>query len=344
MTRTGGPILLTPDALLAEIDREILAQLDAPHDDLARFYAMMRYHLGLDAAGEGGKRLRPLLCLVLVEGLGGASEVALPAAAAIELLHNFTLIHDDIEDQDRTRRHRPTVWAVHGVAHGINAGDGMYALSRRAVHKLRERGVPADRVLAVADALDRACVRVCEGQFLDLVFEARVDLPADRYREMVDRKTGALFGASAEIAGLLRGADGPTSAALLTFGSRFGAAFQARDDANGVWGAASRTGKMEMNDIAKRKMSLPIVLAVSRASAAQRDRIARAYARPAPLHHDEVRDVREIVDALDVRGEVERYVSAERERALEALGRVSLRPAPAERIRRLVAEATGARD
>src|SRR5207245_3374442 len=122
---------VTLEPSLDAINHEMRQQLAASSPTLEPFYEMMRYHLALDAAGSGsGKRLRPLLCLLAYEALGGQARDVLPAAAALELLHNFTLIHDDIEDQDCTRHHRPAVWAVWGVAHAINAGDGMYALSR----------------------------------------------------------------------------------------------------------------------------------------------------------------------------------------------------------------------
>ena len=160
---------------------------------------MMQYHLGLDAERpRGGKRLRPVLVMLVFEALGGDGARVLPIGAAVELLHNFTLIHDDIEDQDPRRHHRPTVWSVWGVPQAINAGDGMYAISRLALQRLRASGFPADRVLDVSALLDQTCVRVCEGQFLDISFEARTDVTADRYRAMAQRKTGALFAASAK--------------------------------------------------------------------------------------------------------------------------------------------------
>ena len=333
---------MTLEPYLDAINQEMRQQLAASSPALEPFYEMMRYHLGLDAAGSGlGKRLRPLLCLLAYEALGGEARDVLPAAAALELLHNFTLIHDDIEDQDRTRHHRPAVWAVWGIAHAINAGDGMYALSRVAVHRLREGGLGPARIVEATLALDRACVRVCEGQFLDITFETRLDVSETQYREMIDRKTGALFRAAAEIPGLLAGVDPDRLRALATFGEHFGAAFQAFDDLKGVWGVSSETGKVEMNDIAKRKMSLPVVLAIGRATPAQRDTLSRAYALPAPLPGDEVRRVRKVLDALAVRADVERYVRAERERAVAALAPVTLGEPARGRLLGLLTEATG---
>jgi len=250
------------------IDEEIRAVLAQAEPVLQPFYGMMLYHLGLDVSEQvgSGKRLRPLILVLLYESLAADLRPALPAAAAIELLHNFTLIHDDIEDQDPTRRHRPTVWSVWGVPQAINAGDGMYAASRLAVHRLTSRGIAADRVLEFARLLDAACVQVCEGQFLDISFESRTDVTAERHRGMVAKKTGALFSAAAEGAAVLGGAQAEVREALVRFGADFGQAFQAHDDLLGIWATTERTGKIEMNDITKRKKTLPVVLAFERRS------------------------------------------------------------------------------
>src|ERR1700687_3167382 len=180
------------EARVTAVDDEIRSLLTQGEAALGPFYGMMLYHLGLDAArGRGGKRLRPLLCALVFEALGGDGVRVTPVGAAIELLHNFTLIHDDIEDQDPRRHHRPTVWSVWGVSQAINAGDGMYAMSRLAIQRLRKLGFPAERILDFASLMDQTCVRVCEGQFLDISFESRTDITAERYRVMAARKNGA---------------------------------------------------------------------------------------------------------------------------------------------------------
>jgi len=209
------------EARVASIDEEIRSLLTQPEPALQPFYGMMLYHLGLDAGRpRGGKRLRPLLCLLVFEALAGEPQRVLPAVAAIELLHNFTLIHDDIEDQDPARHHRPTVWSVWGVPQAINAGDGMYAVSRLAVQRLRKLGFPPERILDFASLLDQTCVRVCEGQFLDISFESRTDVTAERYRVMATRKTGALFAASAQSAAMLASDDPSVREQLARFERR----------------------------------------------------------------------------------------------------------------------------
>ncbi|MDE3194506.1 MAG: polyprenyl synthetase family protein [Chloroflexota bacterium] len=331
---------------LAAIDEEIRAVLTQAEPGLQPFYGMMLYHLGLDTERPGtGKRLRPLLLTLLYESLAGDAAPSLPAAAAIELLHNFTLIHDDIEDQDPTRRHRPTVWSVWGVPQAINAGDGMYAASRLAVHRLTAHGVPAERVLEFARLLDEACVRVCEGQFLDISFETRTDVTAERYRGMVDKKTGALFAAAAQGAAVIGSDDEELRATLARFGADFGQAFQAHDDLLGIWGTTDRTGKVEMNDIAKRKKTLPVVLAFERAAPRVRASLVELYGQAAPLPPENVERIRDILDSLRVRELLEREIAIHRERALHELRSVKQVATTAEEPLRLledlIASATG---
>ncbi len=332
---------------LAAIDEEIRSVLTQAEPALQPFYGMMLYHLGLDVAERpgSGKRLRPLILVLLYEALAGGIRPALPAAAAIELLHNFTLIHDDIEDQDPTRRHRPTVWSVWGVPQAINAGDGMYAASRLAVHRLRARGIAADGVLEFACLLDQACVQVCEGQFLDISFESRTDVTAERHRGMVAKKTGALFSAAAEGAAVLGRNDRDLREALVRFGADFGQAFQAHDDLLGIWATTERTGKVEMNDIAKRKKTLPVVLAFERAAPRVRATLEELYAVPAPLPPETVDRVRDILDDLRVRELIEREIGIHRERALHELRGVrdlASSTEPLRALERLIDTTTGA--
>jgi geranylgeranyl diphosphate synthase type I len=332
---------------LTAIDEEIRAVLSQAEPALQPFYGMMLYHLGLDAERPGsGKRLRPLLLALLYEAITGEMTPALPAAASVELLHNFTLIHDDIEDQDPTRRHRPTVWSVWGVPQAINAGDGMFAASRLAVHRLRERGIAAERVLEFAALLDQACVRVCEGQFLDISYESRTDITAERYRAMVALKTGALFSAAAEGAAAIASDDAELRATLARFGEDFGHAFQAHDDLLGIWGTTDRTGKIEMNDIAKRKKTLPVVLAFERADRRAHTTLEQLYDAPAPLPPDNVERIRDILDDGKVRELIEREIGIHRERALHELRSVrdvAKTRAALDLLEELVENATGAR-
>jgi geranylgeranyl diphosphate synthase type I len=246
--------------------------------------AHMRYHLGWeDAEGNiidtgGGKMLRPALCLVSAEAVGGDARAAMPAAVAIELLHNFSLIHDDIEDGSRTRHGRATLWTLIGVPLAINAGDGMLVLAERTLLDLAASGVAPERVLAAARALNDASVALCEGQHRDLSFESRTSVTPEEYEAMIRGKTASLIAASAEIGAIAGGADDRTLAAFRRCGEALGMAFQIRDDVLGVWGEGAVTGKPVAEDIRSRKKSFPAVHALQALDEAGARRLRELYA------------------------------------------------------------------
>ncbi len=221
----------------------------------------------------------------------------------------------------------------------------MFAVSRLAVQRLR--GFPAERVLEFARLVDEACVRVCEGQFLDISFETRTDVTTERYRAMAAKKTGALFAAAAQGAALLATDDVSVRETLARFGDAFGQAFQAHDDVLGIWASTERTGKVEMNDLTKRKKTLPVVLAFERAQGIKktRDRLAALFAEAAPLSSASVEQIREILDELGVRALIDAEIATQRGRALQALRGIAPIAAarePLDLLERLVASATGA--
>ena len=262
MALDHAPYLDTIEAELQEIVR-------APAPVHAPLYDMMRYHLGwADADGaplEGvrGKRLRPLLCLLACEAVGGIWERAIPAAAAIELVHNFSLIHDDIEDNSALRHNRSTVWKLWGLAQGINTGDAMWTLARLALYRLRDYGYRERSILRVAQQFDETCLALCHGQHLDISFEGRLDVTQQAYGEMIAGKTAALVAASTRIGALLGDADAATARALGRFGRHLGLAFQLTDDLLGIWGDPAVTGKSAASDLATRKMTLPVIHALA---------------------------------------------------------------------------------
>lgn len=290
---------------LAEIEAELKACVPAEGGaDL--LYTMMRYHLGwIDRRGRAtpgaaGKRIRPLLCLVVCEGYGTEYRRALPAAAAIELLHNFTLIHDDVQDRSDERRHRPTVWRIWGEAQAINAGDAMYALARLAVLRLAERGASDRVVLAAAELLDRTCLRVCEGQVLDLSFEENLDVSKEAYMAMIERKTAALLGCAAEMGALVGGAGPAEQLAMRHFGERLGLAYQVQDDVLGIWGDPSVTGKPAADDIRRRKKTLPIIHALACGTAKQKEQLRSLFSAPSPTDA-QVDEVMQLLGATGAR-------------------------------------------
>lgn len=257
-------------------------------DDLRQFYGMLRYHLGwadlelAPASADAGKKLRPLLVVRCAEACGGTAEAAAPAAAAVELLHNFTLVHDDIQDQSSHRRHRETVWHHWGLAAAINVGDALFAVAHDALYALADppANVLPGRVLAVARDFDRTALRIVEGQHLDLSHEGEWGGGEGRYLAMIGGKTAAIVDFAARAGATLAGADAATIDRCGAFGLAVGLAFQIRDDILGIWGPQAVTGKPMADDLRRRKQSLPVIALDERASAADRAALRRLYAAP----------------------------------------------------------------
>ena len=250
---------------LPRVESEMREHLQTEEQAVAQHYGMMRYHMGWADENltpqnyPAGKRLRPMLCLLACAAKGGDPAAALPAAAAIELLHNFSLIHDDIEDGDETRRHRPTAWKVWGIPQTINAGDAMFATAYAAMQRLARRGISAPMTLDALQRFTATCLALTEGQHLDMSFEERNDVAVTEYLRMIRGKTAALIGASVAIGALLGGASPEEQDAAEQFGIASGMAFQIQDDILGIWGDPAITGKAAGNDLLRRKKSLPIL-------------------------------------------------------------------------------------
>jgi geranylgeranyl diphosphate synthase type I len=304
--------------LIEEEMRQVLASDDGY---LAGHYGMLQYHMGwMDqqlrpTQIDGGKRIRPVLCLLSSQAVGGTIERALPAAASLELLHNFSLIHDDIEDDSPTRRHRPTVWAIWGRPQAINAGDAMFALSRKALYGLLERGVQADVVLRAMAWYDETCLRLTEGQYLDMSFEGRLDVTSDEYLTMIGGKTAALLDASLRIGAIVGGASASTADCLGQFGRAVGLTFQIQDDILGIWGEEALTGKSAQSDILTRKKSLPIVYGLEHPLMGQA--LRELYRRP--VQPADVPAVLALLDGADARTHAEEMAQEQHRRALADL-------------------------
>jgi len=193
MTTTSPDIDLAE--LIADTEGEIVRLVQDRDPSTRGLYEMVRYHLALDGSGaSGGKRMRPLLGLLAYASIAGEHRRALPGAAAVELGHNFSLVHDDIEDGDIERRHRPTLWTVHGVPQAINTGDTLFSLSRIALHRLSDLGFPDRTVLRLMRLFDETCLALCEGQYLDIAMSTSEELMSvDTYFDMIGRKTASLI-------------------------------------------------------------------------------------------------------------------------------------------------------
>jgi geranylgeranyl diphosphate synthase type I len=265
-------------AMIADTEAEILRLVADRGESTAGVYEMVRYHLGLDRSGApAGKRMRPLLGLLAYASITGDYHRALPGAAAVELGHNFSLVHDDIEDGDRERHHRPTVWAVHGVPQAINTGDMLFSLSRTALHRLTELGFSDSTVLRLMRLYDETCVALCEGQYIDIrTSESDAVMSVDLYFDMIGRKTAALIAASIEAGAILATDDDEVIRRYRAFGWALGIAFQLNDDLLGIWGQERATGK-EPTDLARKKKTLPILYAFEHAGPDDRARLTELY-------------------------------------------------------------------
>ena len=304
--------------------------------DLATFYGQMQYHLGwvdsdfAPVNNNPGKLLRPILLLLAYEAAGAwglsASDTylrrALPAAASLELTHNFSLIHDDIVDGDSERRHRPTLWTLWGSSQGINAGDGMFALARLALWDVLQEGVEGEIAARLGAVLDRACLIIAEGQYLDLNFEQREDISVALYLDMISRKTAALMSAAAEMGAMLGTRDSMTIANLRAFGFEIGIAFQVRDDVLGIWANTAELGKTPAGDIYRRKKSLPVLHALEHASSEDQQTLRRFYAQETPLTAEQVATVLAIFSRANTREYCLAYLSQQCARARSALNTI----------------------
>jgi geranylgeranyl diphosphate synthase type I len=304
------------------------------------FYEYMRYHLGwVDATfapvySNPGKLLRPTLLLLAYEaaganGLGDHTPIdtahlarALPAAAALELTHNFTLIHDDIEDGDVERRHRATLWKVWGVPQALNTGDGMFALARLTLWSVLERGVEPDIAVKLGLALDYASLVIAEGQYLDINFEDRQTVSVATYLDMIRRKTAVLMACAAEMGALLGTRNQETIASLRNFGEAIGIAFQVRDDLLGTWASAAESGKTVAGDIYRRKKSLPILHALEHASPPARRRLLHIYSQENPVTPQQVEEVLDIFVSTQTRVYCRDFLAAQCRLAHTALASV----------------------
>lgn len=321
------------------IDGEIKRWTEIPHAEIG-FWGMLQYQLGyvnerfVPERSTSAKRFRPALCLLACEAVGGNPHAALGVAAAIELLHNFSLIHDDIEDRDPARRHRPTVWKVWGEPRAVNAGDAMFALSGRIILDAAE---DARTALLLAREFQQTCLELTEGQYLDMSFERRQDVSPDEYLEMISLKTGALVAFSLWSGALLGGARQPVRDALRRFGLEMGRAFQIWDDIMGIWGAEERTGKQAATDLLNRKKTLPVLIAQEHAGG-EAARLLREFLSGRLRDIDPVLEILEETRARVLSEDrLERYLCA----AVEALSDSSLAISEQERFTDLARELSG---
>lgn len=305
---------------------------------------MVRYHLGLVDVSlqpidprtiDRGKRIRPAVTLLVAGAAGGDPVQAAPVAAAIELLHNFTLIHDDVQDESETRRHRPTVRHIWGDKQAINAGDALFAVAHLPLFQLPARGISADHTIAILDAFERMTIEIVEGQTLDLGFETREDVTADAYLEMISGKTSAIIRFAAWAGAAIAGADVATASRWADFGLELGLGFQIHDDLLGIWGTQAETGKRQADDIRRRKKSYPFLLLRERLDLPAQADLNTIYALDEVSEQDVAR-VLELMDTHEVRRDVERVVATYHDAAGEVLAQAGHNPTYERQLQALV--------
>ena len=302
---------------------------------------LLRYHLGWadergnPAVSEQGKGLRASLCIFACEAVGGRQELALSAAAAIELVHNFSLIHDDIQDGDKERHHRPTVWAIWGTPKAIQAGNFMRILADLALHQPPHSKVPSETLATCSKLLTTAYLRTVEGQYLDLEFEGRTDINTASYLDMIARKTGALIQCSMQMGALLGNGHPKTVKAMSTCGKHLGAVFQIRDDYLGIWGLEEETGKAVGNDLRRRKNSLPLVHALDHAHGADREHLRSIYAKE-QIEDTDVSYTLDLLASLRTPEYLQNLAQDHASKALKALVGIQLIPGANEELEELV--------
>jgi geranylgeranyl diphosphate synthase type I len=308
---------LDSQQLLDAIEEELRKSIELANEpNLGEYYHMLAYHLGWAGEGAGsearGKRIRPLMVLLTCSAAGGDWYRSLPAAAAVELIHNFSLIHDDIQDKSQIRRGRETVWYRWGVAQAINAGDAMFTLAYLSLLGLESTTSPQLAIQA-ACCLQIACLQLTKGQFLDLTYENQSHLPVEAYWQMVAGKTAALLGACTELGALLAQTSASRQTAFREFGYYLGLAFQAQDDILGIWGDAALTGKSNESDLLTGKKSLPVIYGLN-----QKGPFADRWMQ-GPILAEEVKTLAEQLEAEGARTFTQESASKMTEQALQSL-------------------------
>ena len=305
--------------LLPAIETELHKIIDLfLSDEKNELRKMVAYHLGWEGEGAGGeaqgKRIRPLLVLLTSLASSGSWEQALPAAVSVELVHNFSLIHDDIQDKSQIRRSRPTLWVKWGIAQAINAGDTMFTLAQLAVQQLAGENDLRVAIEAIK-ILNQACISLTYGQYLDLEYEKRNDLGLKDYWPMIEGKTAALLSASTELGAVINGLSQDSRSAFRNFGRYLGLAFQVKDDLLGVWGDVTQTGKSTESDLITRKKTFPVLYCLEQKS------IFASRWMKGPITTEEVPEIEEMMRAEGAYAFTVNTVNRLTHSALEFLGK-----------------------
>lgn len=319
------------------IDAQILDELGQQPGEIGPAADFMRgaisYHFGWcdqefrpTPGGNSGKKLRPVMALLAFQGAHPQQEAAdlspmLPLAASIEMIHNYSLLHDDIEDDDQARRGRPTAWTIWGKPRAINIGDCLHVLAFRRLYRAAEIGLSESQTLQAACYLTATSVKLAQGQHQDLTFEQEGGVTPEAYLEMIGGKTAALIRCAVWMGAMaaLEPQETARLEAFAEFGEQIGVGFQMRDDILGIWGIAEETGKPVANDIRRRKKSLPIIYALNQAQGQSQQRLHELYQHSQPMSETEVNFVLAQMEECGAREFVQSQADYHKSQALKAL-------------------------
>ncbi len=325
-----------------QVQAELKEIIDANPSAL---YNMLRYHMGWSDEHshpyhkKSGKFIRPTLCLLSCQAVGGNELQILPAAAALEFIHNFSLIHDDIEDASYERHHRPTVWKLWGQSQAINVGDATFTLAYLGLLKLKDNSIADKKITHSIQMLAEACLQLCEGQYLDITYESRLNITIEDYLDMIAKKTAALMATSTSLGAYLGSQDGKLVNPFYLFGKELGIAYQIRDDILGIWGTEGNTGK-SANDISQKKKTLPVVYGLRNSNHEEGKRLFKLYSQHSS-QGEHITEVLSILDRLGARDYAQDLVGQHCRQALaqlEATGLAPSRQAPLRELTRFLLE------
>ncbi len=336
------------ETLLGTIGTEIESEMRAARREQRGvapiLWEIVDYQFGWDLGPDqaalskkvSGKKIRPVLMALVAQAISGSYRQTLPAGAALEFIHNFTLVHDDVMDQSVERRHRPAVWTHWGTVQAINAGDALFALGNLASVRLLKAGTPPDKVARVFESLSQACLWTAEGQILDIDFETRETVTTAEYVTMVSHKSGTLIEAAAFIGAVLSTDDEAVIQGYAQFARHLGVAFQIRDDYLGVWGDEATTGKSATSDIREKKKAYPILAGFELAGEADRATLRRLYAQ-AVLSEDDIQAVLAILDRVGAASQTDQIAREYYDTALRHLAATGINNETQAAIRQFAA-------
>ena len=321
----------TIKAILNRYSADVEVTIRGALNEAAPFlHGVVSYHLGwvdqtFKPSNVGrGKMLRPTLNLLVFEALSDDYKASLPVAAYLEMLHNFSLLHDDIEDNDRERRGRPTAWTIWGQPRAINVGDYLFAAAFQALHTLDITQFEPATVVDIFQLMSSAAASLTEGQELDMSFESRLDVSPEMYLTMISKKTSALIEAAVVGGAKLATSDEAIVQNYQEFAHNLGLAFQIQDDILGIWGDADKTGKSANNDLRRKKKTLPILYTLSQLDTRNAEQLQLYYSKSEPLDEAQIMFVRDCLAKTEAQAHTQSIADEYHQKAFTALDAVNI--------------------